>query len=75
MLSYRQQGAFVCGVFGLVALGAAVYAVRKGSVSLPLRGIDIWFDRRTKPVRYWLTVSIYIIGAIVLLGGAWADSG
>ena len=39
----------------------AIDALRKGKAEVPVRNVDIVYDRTDDPVRYWVTV-----GALVL---------
>jgi hypothetical protein len=71
MTAWQRQGVFAYALFGLVVLGAVVYALRSGSVEVPLRYLQITLQRRSAPVRYWLVISLYFIVAIGFFIAAW----
>ena len=70
---YQREGAFVFWVVGLFVLVVAVYSLRKGSVPLLIRFLDMDFSRRKAPVRFWLIISVYAAVATLLIGKGWQD--
>ena len=49
----------------LVSVWFAVDGLRTGRAEVPVPAVDITYDRRDDPSRYWVTIAVLALGAIL----------